>query len=285
MNTNDKKRDVSKSPLRGDFEGLKSPFGGFRGLSALITGGSRGIGLGIARELANTGFNLAINGVRPQQAVQSVLDELKEFGVVVIYAQGDVSKKEDRQQIFEIVTKKFGQLNVLVNNAGIAPRQRKDILEATEDVFDEVLETNLKGPYFLTKLFANHMVAVKKENPGFECCIINVSSVSATVASTNRGEYCISKAGIAMATKLWAARLGEFNIPVYEIQPGVIATDMTAGVTEKYDRLFEQGLTIQKRWGLPEDVGKVAAAMATRMLPYSTGQVVMVDGGMTIQRL
>jgi NAD(P)-dependent dehydrogenase (short-subunit alcohol dehydrogenase family) len=129
------------------------------------------------------------------------------------------------------------------------------------------------------------MAAVKKENPQFECCIINISSVSATVASVNRGEYCISKAGIAMATKLWAARLGEFDIPVYEIQPGVIATDMTAGVTEKYDRLFEQGLTIQKRWGMPEDVGKVAAAMATGMLPYSTGQVVMVDGGMTIQRL
>lgn len=253
--------------------------------TALITGGSRGIGLGIARELANAGFNLAINGVRPQKSVQGVLDELKEFGMEVIYAQGDVSKKEDREQIFQSVTARFGKLNVLVNNAGVAPRERKDILEASEDIFDEVLHINLKGPYFLTQLFANRMVAARKENPDFECCIINVSSVSATVASTNRGEYCISKAGIAMATKLWAARLGEFNIPVYEIQPGVIATDMTAGVTEKYDRLFEQGLTIQKRWGMPEDVGKVAVAMATRMLPYSTGQVVMVDGGMTIQRL
>jgi 3-oxoacyl-[acyl-carrier protein] reductase len=252
---------------------------------ALITGGSRGIGLGIARELANAGFNLAINGVRPQNSVQSVLNELKEFGVEVIYAQGDVSKKEDRQQIFQKITKKFGRLNVLVNNAGIAPRERKDILEASEEIFDEVLNINLKGPYFLTQLFANHMLDIKKENPEFECCIINVSSVSAIVASVNRGEYCISKAGIAMATKLWAARLGEFDIPVYEIQPGVIATDMTAGVTAKYDRLFEQGLTIQKRWGMPEDVGKVAMAMATGLLPYSTGQVVMVDGGMTTQRL
>jgi len=174
---------------------------------------------------------------------------------------------------------------VLINNAGIAPRERQDILEATEDIFDEVLTTNLKGPYFLTQLFANQMVQQKKSNPDFRACIINVSSVSATVASVNRGEYCISKAGIAMATKLWAARLGEFDIPVYEIQPGVIKTDMTAGVTEKYDRLFEQGLSIQKRWGTPEDIGKVAVAMATGMLPYSTGQVIMVDGGMTVQRL
>ncbi|RIH66033.1 3-ketoacyl-ACP reductase [Mariniphaga sediminis] len=253
--------------------------------TALITGGSRGIGLGIARELAKAGFNLAINGVRNQESVQPVLNELSELGTDVIYVKGDVSKAEDREQILQTVTDRFGNLNVLVNNAGIAPRERKDILEASEDIFDEVLQINLKGPYFLTQLFARHMVESKKKDPGFPCCIINVSSVSATVASTNRGEYCISKAGIAMATRLWAARLGEFDIPVYEIQPGVIATDMTSGVTGKYDRLFEQGLCIQKRWGLPEDVGKVAAAMATGLLPYSTGQVVMVDGGMTIQRL
>jgi len=253
--------------------------------TALITGGSRGIGFGIANELAKAGFNLAINGVRNQESVQSVLDELKAFGVEVIYAQGNISKKEERQNIFNTVISEFGHLNVLVNNAGIAPRERKDILEATEDIYDEVLKINLKGPYFLTQRFANHMIQRKKENPNFLCCIINVSSVSATVASVNRGEYCISKAGIAMATKLWAARLGEFDIPVYEIQPGVIKTDMTSAVTEKYDRMFEEGLSIQKRWGLPEDIGKVAAAMATGMLPYSTGQVIMVDGGMTIQRL
>ena len=253
--------------------------------TALITGGSRGIGLGIATELAKARFNLVINGVRNQESVQPILDGLKMFGVEVIYAQGNISKQSDREKIFQTVISEFGQLNVLINNAGIAPRERKDILEATEDIFDEVLETNLKGPYFLTQLFANRMVQQKKENSDFWGCIINVSSVSASVASVNRGEYCISKAGIAMATKLWAARLGEFGIPVYEIQPGVIKTDMTAGVTEKYDRLFEQGISIQKRWGTPEDVGKVAAAMATGMLPYSTGQVVMVDGGMTVQRL
>ena len=253
--------------------------------TALITGGSRGIGLGIAIELAKAGFNLAINGVREQKTVQPVLDALKMFGARVVYAQGSVADKSDRQRIFDTVISEFGALNLLVNNAGIAPRERKDILEATEEIFDEVLTTNLKGPYFLSQHFANHMVQQKKENPDFSGCIINVSSVSASVASVNRGEYCISKAGVAMATKLWAARLGEFGIPVYEIQPGVIKTDMTAGVTEKYDRLFEQGISIQQRWGTPEDVGKVAAAMATGMLPYSTGQVVLVDGGMTVQRL
>lgn len=253
--------------------------------TALITGGSRGIGFGIAVELAKARFNLVINGVRKQDRVQPILDGLKMFGVKVVYAQGDISAKEDREKIFQTVISEFGHLNVLVNNAGIAPRERKDILEATEDIYDEVLETNLKGPYFLTQLFAKHMVLQKKLNPEFLGCIINVSSVSATVASVNRGEYCISKAGIAMATKLWAARLGEFDIPVYEIQPGVIKTDMTSAVTEKYDKLFEQGISIQKRWGTPEDVGKVAAAMATGMMPYSTGQVVVVDGGMTVQRL
>ncbi len=266
-------------------ENKKSPSGGFRGLVALITGGSRGIGFGIAVELAKARFNLVINGVRKQESVQPILDGLKMFGVKVIYAQGNISDKSDREKIFQTVISEFGHLNVLVNNAGIAPRERLDILEATESIFDEVLETNLKGPYFLTQLFANHMIQQKKLSHEYLACIINVSSVSATVASVNRGEYCISKAGIAMATKLWASRLGEFDIPVYEIQPGVIKTDMTAGVTEKYDRLFEQGISIQKRWGTPEDVGKVAAAMATGMLPYSTGQVVVVDGGMTVQRL
>ena len=263
----------------------KSSLGGSRGPVALITGSSRGIGLGIAIELAKARFNLAINGVRNEEAIKPVLDGLRALGIKVIYAQGSISDKQQRQGIFEKVISEYDRLNVLVNNAGIAPRVRADILEATEDTYDEVLETNLKGPYFLTQLFAKHMVQQKMENPDFQCCIINVSSVSATVASINRGEYCISKAGIAMATKLWAARLGEYGIPVYEIQPGVIKTDMTSGVTEKYDRLFEAGLSIQKRWGLPEDIGKVAAAMATGMMPYSTGQVVMVDGGMTVQRL
>jgi NAD(P)-dependent dehydrogenase (short-subunit alcohol dehydrogenase family) len=179
----------------------------------------------------------------------------------------------------------FGSVNVLVNNAGIAPRERADILHAKEEIWDEVMEINLKGPYFLTQLFANYFVKKKVENPLFEASIINISSISAFVASVNRGEYCISKAGIAMATKLWATRLGEYDIPVYEIQPGIIKTDMTAGVVEKYDKLFQEGITLQRRWGLPDDVGKVAAMLAQGNMPYATGQAIKVDGGLHIQRL
>ena len=252
---------------------------------AFVTGGTRGIGLGIATELAKSGFDLAVNGVRDEAAVKPVLEDLKKLGVQVIYVRGDVSNKDDRQRMVDEILVRFGKINVLVNNAGIAPPERKDILEATEESFEYVLNVNLQGPYFLTQLVANRMIELKKQNQNEFFCIINVSSVSATVASTNRGEYCISKAGIAMATKLWAARLGEFDIPVYEIQPGVIKTDMTSGVQEKYDRLFQQGLAIQQRWGTPGDIGKVAAAMASGNMPYSTGQVVMVDGGMTISRL
>ncbi len=252
---------------------------------AFITGGTRGIGLGIAVELAKIGFDLAVNGIREESAVKPVIEDLKKFGVQVIYVRGDVSKKDDRQRMVSEILERYGKINVLVNNAGIAPPERKDILEATEESFEYVLNINLRGPYFLTQLTANQMIELKSQNPEEFFCIVNVSSVSASVASVNRGEYCISKAGIAMATKLWAARLGEFDIPVYEIQPGVIKTDMTSGVTEKYDRLFQQGLAIQQRWGTPEDIGKVAAAMASGNMPYSTGQVVLVDGGMMVQRL
>jgi NAD(P)-dependent dehydrogenase (short-subunit alcohol dehydrogenase family) len=252
---------------------------------AFVTGGTRGIGLGIATQLAKAGFDLALNGVRDESSVNPVLEDLKKLGIRVIYVRGDVSKKDDRQRMAKEILDRFGKINVLVNNAGIAPPERKDILEATEESFEYVLNVNLQGPYFLTQLLANRMIDLKNQNPEDFFCIINVSSVSATVASVNRGEYCISKAGIAMATKLWAARLGEFGIPVYEIQPGVIKTDMTSGVQEKYDRLFQQGLAILQRWGTPEDIGKVAAAMASGNLPYSTGQVVKVDGGMTILRL
>lgn len=252
---------------------------------AFVTGGTRGIGLGIATELAKSGFDLAVNGVRDEAAVKPVLEDLKKLGVQVIYVRGDVSNKDDRQRMVEEIIDRFGKINVLFNNAGIAPPERKDILEATEESFEYVLKVNLQGPYFLTQLVANQMISLKQQNPEDFFCVVNVSSVSATVASVNRGEYCISKAGIAMATKLWAARLGEFNIQVYEIQPGVIKTDMTSGVQEKYDRLFQQGLAIQQRWGTPEDIGKVAAAMASGNMPYSIGQVVMVDGGMTVQRL
>ncbi len=252
---------------------------------ALITGGTRGIGLGIAIELAKAGFDLALNGQRNEAEVSFVLEDLRKAGADIAYFQGDVSKKEDRISLTEAVYKRFGKVNILVNNAGIAPPERMDILEATEESYEYVMNVNLRGPYFLTQLLANKMIETKKILHEEFFCIINVSSVSATIASVNRGEYCISKAGIAMATRLWASRLGEFDIPVYEIQPGVIRTDMTSGVREKYDRMFQNGLAIQQRWGTPEDVGKVAAAMAAGSMPYSTGQVVTVDGGMTIPRL
>ena len=253
--------------------------------TALVTGGSRGIGFGIAECLAKDGFNLAINGVRDEADVRAQLDKLRSFGIKVIYCQGDISSAESRQSIIDKIKQEFGHLNVLVNNAGVAPKERNDILVATEESFDYVVGTNLKGTYFLTQLAANWMVEQKKSDVKYKGCIINVTSVSSTVASTNRGEYCIAKAGLSMVTKLYAARLGEFNIPVYEIRPGVIETDMTSGVKEKYDKLFAEGLAVQSRWGYPEDIGKAAAGLARGDFPYSTGQVIMVDGGMTLQRL
>lgn len=252
---------------------------------ALVTGGTRGIGLGIAQALSKDGFDLAINGVRDESAVTDVLKSLRDAGSRVIYCQGNLASSGDRKKMIEKIRADFGQLNVLVNNAGIAPRERRDILEATEEIFDEVLSTNLKGNYFLTQLAANWMVDQKKRDENFSACIINVSSISATVASINRGEYCISKAGISMATQLFAVRLGSFNIPVYEVRPGIISTDMTSGVKEKYDKLIAEGLCVTKRWGYPDDVGKVVAVLASGAMPYSTGQVIMVDGGLTLPRL
>ena len=252
---------------------------------AFITGGTRGIGFGVALALGKAGFDLAVNGMRNEGDVTNSLEELRNLGVNVAYFQGNVAVREDRQAMLDNILSHFGSLNVLVNNAGIAPRERADILQAKEEIWDEVMEINLKGPYFLTQLFANYFVEKKLENPLFEASIINISSISAFVASVNRGEYCISKAGIAMATKLWATRLGEYDIPVYEIQPGIIKTDMTSGVVEKYDKLFQEGISLQRRWGLPDDVGKVAAMLAQGNMPYATGQAIKVDGGLHIQRL
>ncbi|QNF35086.1 3-ketoacyl-ACP reductase [Adhaeribacter swui] len=252
---------------------------------AFITGGSRGIGLGIATQLAQAGFDLAINGVRPAEAVNEVIADLQQLGAKVIYCQGDVASTTDRARMLQEIKESFGALHVLVNNAGIAPKERKDILEATEESFTHVLTTNLQGPYFLTQAVANWMIQQATQATEFSGCIVNVSSVSATVASVNRGEYCVAKAGVSMATQLFAARLGEYNIPVYEVRPGIIKTDMTAGVTEKYDKLIAGGLTVQQRWGEALDVGKAVAALALGYFPYSTGQVLMVDGGLTLPRL
>lgn len=252
---------------------------------ALVTGGSRGIGFGIVKQLAIQGCDIAINGVRPAEDVEAIVESIKTMGVDVIYCQGNIAVSADRKKILGQVKNHFKKLNILVNNAGIAPKERRDVLSTTEESFDEVISTNLKANYFLTQDIANWMVEQKKSNENFSGCIVNISSISATVVSVNRGEYCISKAGISMATQLFAVRLGEFDIPVYEVRPGVISTDMTSGVKEKYDTLIEQGLCVQKRWGQPDDVGKCVGALAMGNFPYSTGQVFMVDGGLTIPRL
>jgi NAD(P)-dependent dehydrogenase (short-subunit alcohol dehydrogenase family) len=252
---------------------------------ALVTGGTRGIGLGIAQALSREGLNLAVCGLRDESAVAGPLKTLRSIGADVLYRQCDVARRDARDEMLAAIRKHFGRLEVLVNNAGIAPKERRDIMEATEESFEQVLRTNLQGPYFLTQAVAKWMVEQKKGDAIFAGCIVNVSSVSATVVSVNRGEYCISKAGVAMATQLWAGRLGEFDIPVYEVRPGIIQTDMTAGVKDKYDKLLGEGLAIQRRWGTPEDVGKAVASLARSDLPYSTGQVIMVDGGLTVQRL
>ena len=252
---------------------------------ALVTGGSRGIGLGIARCLAAEGCDLAVCGVREEAAVEESLAELRGLGAEVLYCRADVSDATARDGMIQQIQKRFGRLNVLVNNAGVAPNVRADITEATEESFERLIRINLQGPFFLTQAAANWMITQRHADESFEGCVVNVGSISATVASPSRGEYCISKAGIAMATQLWAVRLGEEGIPVYEIRPGVIKTDMVKAVEGKYDKLISEGLCVQPRWGMPHDVGKAAAMLVRGDMPYSTGQVLMVDGGLTLQRL
>jgi 3-oxoacyl-[acyl-carrier protein] reductase len=252
---------------------------------ALVTGGTRGIGLGIALKLAEAGFTLAISGRRAAEEIQPVLEQLRERSGRSIYVQADVAAAGDRLHLVKTVEARLGRLDVLVNNAGIAPRTRADLLQASEESFDELIATNLRGPYFLTQAVASWMIRQQEENPRAQRSIINVSSVSATVASVNRGDYCISKAGIAMATKLWAVRLAEYGIGVYEVRPGIIETDMTAGVKGKYDALIEGGILLEKRWGTPEDVGTAVSMLARSELPYATGAVLVLDGGLTLPRL
>ncbi len=252
---------------------------------ALITGGSRGIGLGCAKSLADEGFELAINGMREEAAIAESLSALRSLGANVIYCRGDIGSASDRDFIIDKIKINYGRLHVIVNNAGVAPKERKDILQMSEQSFDHVLSTNLRGTFFLTQSVANWMIEQKEGDSAFDGCIITNTSISATVASVNRGEYCISKAGLSMTSQLFAARLGEYGIPVYEIRPGIMKTDMTSGVEEKYDKLLEEGLCVQPSWGLPEDVGKAVAALARGDFPYSTGQIIMVDGGLTIPRL
>jgi NAD(P)-dependent dehydrogenase (short-subunit alcohol dehydrogenase family) len=255
---------------------------------ALVTGGTRGIGLGIARALAADGLDLALCGRRDADEVAGTLEALSGPDTDVLYEPADVSDLDAHERLLDAIDARYGRLDVLVNNAGVAPRERNDLLEATPESFDRVLDINLRGPYFLTQQVANWMVDQQGDEgeAAFDGAIVNVTSISSTVASPNRGEYCISKAGLTMATRLWAVRLSEFGIPVYEVRPGIVDTDMTSAAKEKYDRLLlEEGLTLEPRWGQPEDVGSAVATLVRGDLPYATGHAVHIDGGLTIDRL
>jgi NAD(P)-dependent dehydrogenase (short-subunit alcohol dehydrogenase family) len=252
---------------------------------ALVTGSRRGIGLGIARELAAQGFKVIVNSTSDPEAAANALDSLKTFGVECGYVQADISDGHDRANLVSEIKKQYGRLDVLVNNAGVAPLVREDILIASEESFDRLMRINLKGPYFLTQAIANWMIAQKRANPDLRPKIINISSVSAFTASPSRGEYCVSKAGVSMMTALYAARLAEYGIGVFEIRPGVISTDMTAKVKDHYDELYAQGFTPINRWGYPEDIGRAVSAVALDHFPFSTGEVIHVDGGFHLRTL
>ncbi len=252
---------------------------------ALVTGAGRGIGRGIAEELAEVGFDLVIDDVHEMEEVHETMASLQGKGANVLYVRADISIAAERAKLIDSCKERFGRLDFLVNNAGVAPKQRTDILQASEESFDRVLTINLKGPYFLTQLAANWMIEQKSANPDRAYRIVNIASISSYTSSTARGEYCISKAGISMMTKLYADRLAEYGINVYEIRPGIIATDMTSAVKEKYDKLIGDGLLPIRRWGYPEDIGKAVAAIALGYLPYSTGEVINLDGGFHLRRL
>jgi len=258
----------------------------------LITGASRGIGRGIAIELARLGYSVAINYVAHPEAAEECAALCRQAaypGSQAVFEPfpADISRAEDRARLVESVSQRFGWIDLLVNNAGVAPRVRSDILQATEESFDYVLATNLKGPYFLTQAVANFWVEnLAQLPPGRpKPKVVTISSISAYTASVNRGDYCLAKAGLAMLTKLFATRLADHGINVFEIRPGIVATDMTAGVKELYERRISEGLTPIRRWGSPEDVGQAVAAIAQDRFPFSTGEVLNVDGGFHLHRL
>lgn len=253
---------------------------------AIVTGGTRGIGLGIATALAKEACQLVLAGRRSSASVSGVLRKLEELGAAVHYVEGDLAERSVRDQLMCEALQRFGAVHILINNAGAGSRDRGvDMLNVDEDNFAWMLRTNLRSPYFLSQLVARHMVERRRADPTFRACIVNVSSISAETASITRGDYCISKAGLAMATKLWAARLAPEGIPVYEVRPGLILTDMTAAAKERYDALIEKGLLAEARWGLPADVGAAVALLVRGDLPYAPGQVLNIDGGLSWQRL
>jgi NAD(P)-dependent dehydrogenase (short-subunit alcohol dehydrogenase family) len=261
--------------------------------AALITGGSRGIGRAIAIHLAKAGWDVLINFRSDEASARQTARECERQARdrqapawSVEICQADISIPSDRARLIEAMRQKFGRLDLLVNNAGVAPTERTDILDAKEESFDRLLSINTKGPYFLTQAASRWMIEQSKSHPNNpRGQIITISSISAYTASTSRGDYCVSKAALSMMTKLFAARLAEFGINVFEIRPGIIATDMTAGVKEKYDGLIAKGLSPIARWGQPDDVAQAVVAIANRAFPFSTGEVINVDGGFHLRIL
>ena len=256
-----------------------------RGRVALITGGTRGIGYGIAQTMAQDGWDLVLTGQRSADDVARIVEELEVSGRGIAYIQADVADASARAALVETVRARYGAINALINNAGRAPRVRQDLIDATEESFEELIHTNLQGPYFLTQALARDMLARRQIDPSFQARIVFITSVSSEMASPNRGDYCVSKAGLAMAARLFAARLAESGIAVYDVRPGIIATDMTAKVRETYDRRIADGLVPERRWGTVEDVGRAVAALVRGDIPYATGSVIHIDGGLSVPRL
>jgi NAD(P)-dependent dehydrogenase (short-subunit alcohol dehydrogenase family) len=252
---------------------------------AIVTGASRGIGRGIATALGQRGWSVVINYRGNADAAQQCADAVMGAGGRARVVQANIGVAGERETLVRETLDHFGRLDLLVNNAGMAPRQRMDLLQTTEASYDEVMGVNLKGPFFLTQRVANVMIELLQQERIAQPKIINIGSISAYTASVNRGEYCISKAGIGMMTALFADRLAEFGILVYEIRPGVINTDMTSVVKGRYDALIDDGLTPVRRWGEPDDVARAVLAVVEGYLPFSTGEVINVDGGFHLRRL
>ena len=257
----------------------------FTGKVALVTGAGRGIGRGIALSLAAKGWSLVINYRGNAEAAAETADLVAQKGAQALTVQADIGMAADRQALATRCLDHFGRVDLLVNNAGMAPRQRMDILTVGEESYDEVMSVNLKGPFFLTQTVANTMIELLQQQHIERAQVINIGSLSAYASSPNRGEYCISKAGLGMMTALFADRLAEYGINVYEIRPGIIETDMTSVVKQKYDDLIGKGLTPIQRWGQPDDIGRAVVAIAEGYFPFSTGEVINVDGGFHLRRL
>lgn len=251
--------------------------------TALITGAARGIGRGVAEELAKKGFNIAVADISP--SADETIAVCTNFGVQAEFIRTDISLGKDREVLIEKVEERFGRLDLLVNNAGVSVEKRGDLLEATEESYDRVMDINLKGPFFLTQLAARWMIREKAENPDMNPMIINIASLTSYASATSMAEYCLSKTGVSMMTKLYADRLAEYGIFVYEIRPGIVKTDMTSTVRDKYDRFIEEGGLPIKRWGYPADIARAISGLTEGYLLYSTGEVLNVDGGFHLRRL